>query len=91
MPSTPLDFGGALQLSAGNDHLCALVEGGQVHCWSASAIDDPAYLGMAVVGATAIASEGATACAKLVDESVTCWLGQDPFETVEVDLSVEGT
>jgi alpha-tubulin suppressor-like RCC1 family protein len=86
----PLDFGGVAvnAVSAGNNHTCALLAGGTVHCWGfnadgqlgygntasvpSAASTGPVYLG-AGRSAVAITAGGSHTCAILDTGDVLCW------------------
>ncbi len=53
-------------LVAGDQHFCALLEGGTVKCWGADS-----FSGLSNV--TQISAAGGTTCARLDDGGVSCW------------------
>ncbi|HWF50091.1 MAG TPA: hypothetical protein VG294_05525 [Solirubrobacteraceae bacterium] len=86
----PLDFGGVAvdAVSAGNNHTCALLAGGTVHCWGFNADGQLGYgntnsvLSAASAGpvdlgpgrsAVAITAGGSHTCAILDTGDVLCW------------------
>jgi alpha-tubulin suppressor-like RCC1 family protein len=76
---------GAISLSAGAFHTCALTSKGEVVCWGRGAIGDGSPVqptgdqlalvagGPAVTGASAMASGESHACAVLADGGMKCW------------------
>jgi alpha-tubulin suppressor-like RCC1 family protein len=91
-PETSVDLGPdakALQIALGENHACALLEGGDVRCWGASALgqlgygntasigdnEAPSQAGPVPLGAKAkqIGVGGNHACALLEDGAVRCW------------------
>jgi len=86
----PVDIGGtALQIAAGGEHTCVLLQGGSVRCWGSGAngrlgyngTDDigdgetPASVGPVDLGlgATQVVAGGEHTCAILVGGVVRCW------------------
>lgn len=83
-PVEPLLAGEAVvELAAGRDHTCALLEGGDVRCWGRN---DLGQLGdgtkndarapvavLGVRGAVALVSGANHACARLRNDTVVCW------------------
>ncbi len=76
--------GNALQISAGNQHVCALLAGGQIQCWGCNEVgqtgagffSSASFTPVAVsLGgqAAAVAAGGDHTCALLEDGSVNCW------------------
>jgi alpha-tubulin suppressor-like RCC1 family protein len=77
---------GIIQISAGENHVCAVKQGGTIYCWGA---DDYGQLGNSASGtgtyssypvlvsgitnATQVSSGFLHACALLSDQSVKCW------------------
>ena len=93
----PVDVGEpAVELAAGGNHTCALLESGRVRCWGSGIegelgygnVDDvgddetPAQVGDVNVGGTVtqIVATGFGTCALLEGGSVRCWGGADDGE-----------
>jgi len=92
-----VDLGGkALQLSAGEDHTCAIIEGGDVRCWGYNGYyqlgtdggnigdnETPGSRSPVALGAKAIAvSSGRThSCAIIEGDRVMCWGTVFGFDT----------
>ena len=74
----PID-GVVVQVASGNQHSCALLTTGAVHCWGfksllgSTSYDEPVALGIA---ARHLAAGGGHTCAVTTDDQVRCW-GQD--------------
>jgi alpha-tubulin suppressor-like RCC1 family protein len=92
LPSSvdPVDLGGAaVQIAAGRDHTCALLEGGSVRCWGEGTLGRLGYGNTTKVGdnelpstrgpvdlggaAVQIAAGGTHTCAVLDTGAVRCW------------------
>ncbi|MCP4502129.1 MAG: hypothetical protein GY822_19400 [Deltaproteobacteria bacterium] len=72
----------AVHLSAGFDHTCAVLSGGDVHCWGINDFgqlgDDgmtPSLTPVQVIGVSALSTSAGQVhtCARLDDGSVQCW------------------
>jgi len=79
---------GVVDVAAGADHACALLESGRIKCWGSDQVgqlgDEDAHelepFGSAtpvdvpgVTNAVQISAQGSQSCALLEDESVVCW------------------
>lgn len=86
MPGDVLTLTGqVVSLAAGDDHTCALTDGGNVKCWGnngsgqlgtgSTENQSTPIMVTAITGATAIAASGDHTCALLNNGAVKCWGG----------------
>jgi alpha-tubulin suppressor-like RCC1 family protein len=76
-PVTVAGITGATDVAAGQAFTCALVTGGEVHCWGESLRYDVRWTVpqpiAGITGATAVVAGPLVACALLTDRTAKCW------------------
>jgi alpha-tubulin suppressor-like RCC1 family protein len=91
---------GAIALSAGDDHTCAVTEQGGVVCWGINAFGQlgdgsdinrtaPTAVAGLSAAAHAVSGGGSHTCAAMTPAGVQCW-GVDGYEISLVPVSVSG-
>ena len=83
VPATVVGLAGAVQISAGNAHACAVIDDGTVDCWGSNSgaqlgdgtfVDSPVPVEVLdLTTAVEVAAGSAHSCALLDDGSVACW------------------
>ena len=100
VPKATADLGGtAIDVTVGNEHVCALLEGGSVKCWGQyndgklgfAATNNYDVPGPAAIasGAAAIAAGKWHTCAVMQDRTLQCW-GKGPIGSGETATPVAG-
>lgn len=73
---------GVVALAVGNDHVCALLDDGEVRCWGdndkgklgdGTGVDSSLPVQVDIEGVLAIDSEGSHTCALLESGKIACW------------------